>query len=131
MSSVQYRPSDEVDFVVIGAGAAGGVMAKELSGAGFRVVVLEQGPYLKAKDFSHDEIDVVFRGALVNDTKKQPQTFRKTADEVAKPHDCVGYARLVGGGSVHLTANHWRFHPQEFPESSILGCIADASLTDW
>ena len=43
MSSVQYRPSDEVDFVVIGAGAAGGVMAKELSGTGFRVVVLEQG----------------------------------------------------------------------------------------
>jgi len=36
-----------VDFLIIGSGAAGGVMAKELATAGFRVVVLEQGPYLK------------------------------------------------------------------------------------
>jgi choline dehydrogenase-like flavoprotein len=40
----QFQPSEEVDFLIIGAGAAGGVMAKELSSAGFSVVVLEQGP---------------------------------------------------------------------------------------
>jgi len=40
---VTYKPSDEVDFVIIGSGAAGGVLAKELSTNGFRVVVLEQG----------------------------------------------------------------------------------------
>jgi choline dehydrogenase-like flavoprotein len=131
VTGVEYRPSDEVDFVVIGAGAAGGVMAKELSIAGFRVVVLEQGPYLKAKDFTHDEIDVIFRGALINNTKKQPQTFRKTPDEVAKPHDSVGYARLVGGGSVHFTANYWRFHAEDFRERSLLGSIPGASLADW
>jgi len=131
VNAVQYRQSDEVDFVVIGAGAAGGVMAKELSTSGFRVVVLEQGPYLKAKDFTHDEIDVSFRGALINNTAKQPQTFRKSADEVAKAHDCVGYARLVGGGSVHFTANYWRFHPEDFRERSVLGPIAGSSLADW
>ena len=48
-------PSDAVDFLVIGAGAAGGVVAKELATAGFRVVVLEQGPYLNERDFTHDE----------------------------------------------------------------------------
>jgi choline dehydrogenase-like flavoprotein len=42
-------PPDAVDFLVIGAGAAGGVMAKELSTAGFRVVVLEQRS-LSARD---------------------------------------------------------------------------------
>ena len=132
MSTVRYRPSEEVDFVVIGAGASGGVMAKELSTAGFRVVVLEQGPYLKAKDFTHDEIDVIYRGALINDTdKKQPQTFRKTEDEVAKPQRSASYARLVGGGSVHFTANYWRFHPEDFRERSVLGPIPGASLADW
>jgi choline dehydrogenase-like flavoprotein len=129
--SVRYRPSDEVDFVVIGAGAAGGVMAKELSTAGFRVVVLEQGPHLTAKDFTHDEVDVVFRGALVNRESQQPQTFRKTPDEVAKPHMAAGYARLVGGGSVHFTANYWRFHPEDFRELSTLGPVSGASLADW
>ena len=43
----QYRPSSEVDFVVIGSGAGGGIMAKQLSLAGFSVVVLEQGGWGK------------------------------------------------------------------------------------
>ena len=55
MSRVPFKPSEEVDFVVIGAGAAGGVMAKELAVAGLSVVVLEQGPYLRERDFKHDE----------------------------------------------------------------------------
>jgi ribulose 1,5-bisphosphate synthetase/thiazole synthase len=44
-TSVKFRPDDEVDFVIVGSGAAGGVVAKELSTARFRVVVLEQGPW--------------------------------------------------------------------------------------
>ena len=60
-----YRPDDPVDFVVVGAGAAGGIVARELSRTGFRVVVLEQGPYLRESDFSHDEIAVVVRATRV------------------------------------------------------------------
>ena len=33
MSAASFRPADAVDFLIIGAGAAGGVMAKELSAA--------------------------------------------------------------------------------------------------
>lgn len=129
--SAPYAPGEEVDFVVIGAGAAGGVMARELAESGFSVVVLEQGPYLKARDFTHDELEVSFRGALVNKQDTQPQTFRQTEAETATPKKACGYARLVGGGSVHFTANYWRFHPEDFRERSVLGPIAGASLADW
>ena len=44
--AARFRPSDAVDFVIVGSGAAGGIIAKELSTAGFSVVVLEQGPRL-------------------------------------------------------------------------------------
>ena len=51
----RFRPSDVVDFVIVGSGAAGGILAKELSTAGFSVVVLEQGPRLTEAQFNHDE----------------------------------------------------------------------------
>jgi choline dehydrogenase-like flavoprotein len=126
-----FRPSDTVDFIVIGAGAAGGVMAKELSTAGLRVVVLEQGPWHRAADFKHDEVDVMFREALTNDHKKQPNTFRKTSSEPAKRQPAVEYGRMVGGGSVHFTSNYWRFHPDDFRERSVCGAIPGADLRDW
>ncbi len=131
MTSARYRPSDTVDFVVIGAGAAGGVVAKELATSGFRVVVLEQGPYLRAKDFTHDEVEVLFRAAIINDPKKQPNTYRRTPGEIAERRQVIEYARLVGGGSVHFTANYWRFHPDDFRERSIFGTVPGADLRDW
>ena len=55
----QFTPATEVDFVVIGSGAAGGVMAKQLLQAGFSVVVLEQGgwgAYGHEQDYNKDEL---------------------------------------------------------------------------
>jgi len=131
VSDARFRPNDAVDFVVVGAGAAGGVMAKELATAGFRVVVLEQGPWSHEKDFAHDEVDVMYRSGLTNDFKKQPNTFRKTPAEAAKIQPAVEYGRMVGGGSVHFTSNYWRFHPEDFHERSTLGAIPGADLRDW
>src|ERR1700716_4165562 len=106
---LKYKTSDEVDFVVIGSGAAGGVMAKELSTNGFRVVVLEQGPYLTESDFTHDESKIFAQDLLTNHPKLQPSTFRKNPNETAKLQRALVYGRIVGGTSVHFTANFWRF----------------------
>ncbi|HEX4932445.1 MAG TPA: NAD(P)-binding protein, partial [Gemmatimonadaceae bacterium] len=67
-----YQPSEEVDFVVVGSGAAGGVVAKELSRAGFSVVVLEQGPWRTERDFPHDEIKVWQQNFFTVDWNTQP-----------------------------------------------------------
>ena len=59
-NQVTYPLDETVDFVVVGSGSAGGILAKELSTSGFSVVVLEQGPYREGADFTHDEFDVVY-----------------------------------------------------------------------
>ena len=127
----KYKTTDEVDFVVIGSGAAGGILAKELSSNGFRVVVLEQGPYLTEKDFSHDEIKVLNHDLLTNHPGLQPNTFRKTPADKAKPQRALVYGRVVGGTSVHFTANFWRFHEIDFIERSKSGPVAGSTLADW
>lgn len=62
----RFDAKTDIDFLIIGAGAAGGIIAKELSAAGFRVVVLEQGPYIKEPDFEHDELKYTRQYAITN-----------------------------------------------------------------
>ncbi|MGA8152659.1 MAG: GMC family oxidoreductase [Terriglobales bacterium] len=135
----KFEDKTPVDFVVVGAGAAGGVVAKELSTAGFQVVVLEQGPYLHEEDFIHDELQrkdifvppFVRREVLTNDHALQPNTFRRTEGEKAELAPFAGYGRCVGGGTVHFTANYWRFHEVDFVERSRWGSLEGTGLADW
>ncbi|HXI30538.1 MAG TPA: GMC family oxidoreductase N-terminal domain-containing protein, partial [Vicinamibacterales bacterium] len=134
MSTQTYRDSDTVDFVVVGSGAAGGVIARELAQAGLTVVVMEQGPRVNPRISRHDELKDWYLGGITNDAVKNPQTFRASADEKAelqtfKP--ALWYGRVVGGSSLHYTANFWRFHEIDFVERSALGAIAGTGFADW
>src|SRR6202453_4491531 len=97
----KYSPSEEVDFVVIGSGAAGGVMAKQLAQAGFSVVVMEQGAwgaYGHEQDYNKDELSNRFpaeEDMLLSDPKKQRNTFRRNASESAGPGS-HSYGCVVG-----------------------------------
>ncbi|MBV9953417.1 MAG: NAD(P)-binding protein, partial [Acidimicrobiia bacterium] len=42
---VRYDDGDEVDLVIVGAGAGGSVLAQRLARAGWRIVILEAGPF--------------------------------------------------------------------------------------
>jgi choline dehydrogenase-like flavoprotein len=133
---VVFDTRKEVDFVIIGSGASGGVLARELSTAGFDVVVLEQGPYRRAGDFVHDEMAVQFLGEMTRHPSwSDPQTFRRSESERATvqadgPPTAL-YARGVGGSSVHFTANYWRMRPVDFKERSLLGEISGTGFADW
>jgi len=129
-----FKPNDTVDFVVVGSGAAGGVMARELAQAGFDVLVLEQGPRFTAADFRHDELDYWFNNSLTNSPDTSPQTFRRSPQDRAervREFPALWYARMVGGSSNHFTANFWRFHEVDFRERSLLGAIPGTSFADW
>jgi choline dehydrogenase-like flavoprotein len=129
-----FKPGETVDFVIVGSGAAGGIMARELGGAGFTVIVMEQGPRLSAADFEHDELKYQHLNGIVNDPAISPQSFRRDAGQQAVPavgRNVLVYARILGGSSNHFTANFWRFHEIDFKERSVLGAISGTGFADW
>ncbi len=82
----------DVDAVVIGTGAGGGMMLRELARAGLRVVALEEGGYHTSADFNQREDEML------------PMLFqdgggRTTADLAIR----VLQGRGVGGSTVHNT----------------------------
>ncbi len=132
----QFSPNTEVDFVVIGSGAGGGIMAKQLSTAGFTVVVLEQGgwgKYGKEHEYTKDEYLNDSGGMdyqLMSDPVRQPNTFRRTEKETATPGS-HSYGCVVGGGTVTYGGSSWRHLPWEFNEATVTGGVAGTGLQDW
>lgn len=133
MSETTFNTREEVDFVIIGSGAAGGIIAKELSTAGFSTVVLEQGKYRKTQDFTHDEIRYFLNGEWFGSTAESGMTFRKTAGDppAASQFAPATYAKTVGGSSVIFSAHLWRMRPVDFNERSTLGAIEGTNFADW
>ncbi|MCZ6704953.1 MAG: GMC family oxidoreductase [Bacteroidetes bacterium] len=127
----KYPTREEVDFVVVGSGAAGGIMAKELSTAGFSVVVLEQGPRMDPSKFGHDEYGDDEANGIAMTGKHDPQSFKDSEYSSPYRRNSLFYLRTVGGTSVHFTANFWRFHPIDFNERSVLGPMSGTGFADW
>ena len=132
-----FRLQDEVDFVVIGSGAAGGIMAKQLSLAGFSVVVLEQGGWGKyghEQDYTKDELinrNPSLEDRLMSDPRgRQPNTFRRSDREETVPGS-HSYGCVVGGGTVTYGGSSWRHLPWEFNEAGTVGTIEGTGLADW
>jgi choline dehydrogenase-like flavoprotein len=129
---------DRVDAVVVGAGASGGIVAKELASSGWSVVLVERGPWLE--NFGHLEtrdawvtgIDHVPFGPERTEVRTVRSGDREAA-RVVEPRNAL-YGTLpamVGGGSVYYGAMAWRFRPETFRLRSILGAVPGANLADW
>jgi len=127
----RFGATERVDFVVVGSGAAGGIIAKELSTAGFTVLVLEQGSRLAPADYLHDEMVIFYPGQRTNEGSGQPQKFRATAQDEYEERSALVYARKVGGSNAHFTANFWRMRPIDFNEASVHGPVSGTGLVDW
>ena len=133
MKQRAFSERDVVDFVIVGSGAAGGVLAKELATAGFDVVVLEQGPWQSPSQFTHDELAIEREGAMLNTAWEPNQRFRTGDTEEWRRNTGrkMHYRRGVGGSSVHFAANYWRLRPIDFKERSVWGPISGSGFADW
>src|SRR3954469_3124581 len=131
--------TEKTDIVIVGVGAAGGILAAELRKAGMKVTGLERGPRLKTEDFNpHDELRYFQRQDLRPDPKRQPVTWRPNPNARAVPLATMSYGNQAGGGTVHYGTVSWRFHADDFRARSQTieryGASAipeDSSLIDW
>ena len=116
------------DVCVIGSGAAGGVMTKELCEAGAKVVLLEAGREVKPAEYrSHCmPYEMQFRGLR---GEKQEPFYPVDIQNTIRYEDSDGIGvdriRVLGGRTVHWNAVVLRFAAQDFREHSVNGLEED------
>jgi choline dehydrogenase-like flavoprotein len=102
----RYDTHDEVDFAIVGVGAAGGVLVQRLARAGFRVVAFDAGPFWDVeRDWVSDE-------AGSHKLYWTEPRITGGSDPVALGSNNSGQG--VGGGTVHWAGFTPRFHPSDF-----------------
>jgi choline dehydrogenase-like flavoprotein len=117
------QPAREAtDVVVIGCGAGGGVIAKELGEAGISVVVLEAGRrFDPGSDYPTDrnDFEVLAKKTFAPIRERDRHTWEG---------EHVSYNRVkgVGGTTLHYQAISPRFHESDFQVRSL-----DGVATDW
>src|ERR1700716_3952466 len=117
----------EVDVVIVGLGWTGGIVAKELSATGLKVVALERGGQRSTEaDFSvpavRDELRYVVRHDLMMNTQKDTITVRNDVSQEALPMRRLGSflpGDVVGGSGVHWSGHTWRWTDMEFKVRSL------------
>ncbi|ART70057.1 glucose-methanol-choline oxidoreductase [Mycobacterium dioxanotrophicus] len=113
----KYHPDDEVDVVIVGAGAGGATLGQRLARAGWSVVLLDAGPFWDPdRDWVSDERGS--HGLYWTDP-------RQIGGSDPVPLGSNNSGRGVGGSMVHYAGYTPRFHPSDFRTHSIDGVGVD------
>jgi choline dehydrogenase-like flavoprotein len=125
--------------VVIGAGAGGGVAAKELATNGLSVVLLERGNWYGPNEDRKDDLRNQRTTILGNNSGPEDEGNPRVVVDLAGRERIVfpsqgGYsnnAACVGGGTLTYGAMAWRYHPIDFRMRSTYGAPEGSTLEDW
>ncbi len=128
-----------VNVIIVGAGAGGGVAAKELSTAGFSVVILERGKWYNYDSIHDDDLISQKSFPLYAGYGPDNKNYRRVVKDengkfkVVLPNtwDYGNIAACVGGGTLSYGAMGWRYMPEDFHLKTKFGDIAGANLADW
>jgi choline dehydrogenase-like flavoprotein len=119
----RYRTQETVDLVVVGAGAGGVTLAQRLARAGWRIVVLEKGPFWDPdRDWVSDE-----KGSARLYWTDTRVIGGSDPIEMGKNNSGVG----VGGSMTHFAGYTPRLHPSDFEVRTRDGVGADWPISYW
>jgi choline dehydrogenase-like flavoprotein len=129
----------KVDAVVVGAGAGGGVVAKQLATGGLSVVLLERGLWVGPNDDRKDDLRNQRTSVLGNNSGPDDEGNPRVAvdiqgrERIVRPSE-GGYsnnAACVGGGTLTYGAMAWRYLPTDFRMRTTYGAPEGSTLEDW
>ncbi len=128
-----------VDVVVVGAGAAGGIVAEQLALAGKHVVLLERGRQYRFEDTGHDELrsqrTTVLGNAFGPDDERHARLVQTPGGNWNKVLPSEGaynnVAACVGGGTLSYGAMAWRYMEKDFQLRTTYGVPDGSTLDDW
>jgi choline dehydrogenase-like flavoprotein len=131
--------TQHVNAVIVGAGAGGGVMAKELATAGLTVILFERGGWPVFDRHINDELISqrvqILDSAFGPDWKQHPRVAvapngtRTTISPSDGRYNHI--AACVGSGTVSYGAMGWRFMPEDFRLKTTYGEVEGSTLDDW
>ena len=102
----RFAEGEEVDYVIVGVGAGGGVLLQRLARAGFRVIGFDAGPFWDTeRDWVSDE---------TGSHNLYWNEMRITGGKHPLALGANNSGKGVGGGTVHWAAFTPRFHPSDF-----------------
>ena len=119
------------DVCVIGSGPAGGWVAKELTEAGARVLLLEAGVEVPPSEFLGHKPPHEFPLRGTFDERQRPFYPDEIGRHIRFAGDSIGVDRIrvLGGRSIHWNAVSLRFSEDDFREGSIDGLEPDWPLS--
>jgi choline dehydrogenase-like flavoprotein len=128
----------KVNAVVVGSGAGGGVVAKELSTAGLSVVLFERGGWISYDDHTDDELisqSISPLGTSCGPDMRNPRVivYPDGKSRVVLPGevDYNNIAACVGSGTVTYAALAWRYMKEDFKMKSTYGHVPGSTIEDW
>ncbi len=130
--------SKDFDVCVIGSGAGGGPVALALAEAGYSVVVLEKGPWLREGDFFKDEIACCRRSAYTPNLLDERHVLERADGDggwKATSTFDSGWdfwnGNVVGGATNFMSGFFHRMKPEDFRLRSLFGPVEGGNVVDW
>ncbi len=118
--------TEKTDILIIGAGAAGSASSWNLSKLNLKITCLEQGPFLKQKEYSFNNKNreiYKFNKFNINPNERNfSSDYPINSDN--SPISIANY-NAVGGSTLVYSGHYPRFHPSDFNTKKIDGVGSD------